>query len=390
MAAETIAAAGARVTVFDAMPSVGRKFLMAGRGGLNLTHSEALELFMARYGAASAHLDAAIASFPPQSLRDWSAALGQDTFVGSSGRVFPQAMKASPLLRGWLARLDALGVSIATRHRWQGWDGDRLVFNVPSGPTCVEARVTVLALGGASWPRLGSDGAWTSVLAARGIAIAPLQASNCGFLVQWSDVFRERYAGQPLKNIALAIGGRSVRGEIMLTEQGIEGNAVYALSADLRDAVLAKGRAVATLALRPDMSTAQLAGKLDQPRGKQSLSNVLRKQLHLSPAAIGLLQEMAITSGVPLAAMSPRDLAASLNAIPLTLSGIAPIDRAISTAGGVRFDQLDELFMLRDSPGTFVCGEMLDWDAPTGGYLLQASFATGRAAGLGVLEWLKR
>lgn len=388
MAAETIAQVGARVTVFDAMPSVGRKFLMAGRGGLNLTHSEPLPALIARYRESAPHLAAAIDAFPPQALREWSAALGQDTFVGSSGRVFPKAFKASPLLRAWLRRLNDSGVEIRTRHRWTGWDAQgALTFDAPDGVRRVEVRATVLALGGASWPRLGSDGAWTKPVSDKSIAIAPLRAANCGFGVVWSPLFRERFAGQPLKGIALSFGGESARGEIMLTQDGIEGGAVYALSAPLRAAILADGAAMVDVALRPDMARNELAAKLTAPRGKQSLSNHLRKTLNLSPAAIGLLHERAIASGVPL---SSDTLAERINSVPLKLKSIAPIARAISTAGGIVFDELDDDFMLRKMPGVFAAGEMLDWDAPTGGYLLQASFATGRAAGQGVLKWFGR
>lgn len=384
MAAETLSRAGVRVTVFDAMPSVGRKFLLAGRGGLNLTHSEPMPAFLARYREAAPHVAAAIEAFSPQALRDWSAALGQETFVGSSGRVFPAAFKASPLLRAWLLRLNASGVDIRVRHRWTGWDGQSLAFDTPAGPRRVAARATVLALGGASWPRLGSDGAWTSLLNAKGIRIAPLRPANCGFGVAWSALFRERFAGQPLKGVALSFAGERARGEMMLTQHGIEGGAVYALSALLREAIIADGDAMVMVALRPDLSRDALSAKLNAPRGKQSLSNYLRKVLRLSPAAIGLLQESAIASGI---ALSSDNLVERINAVPLHLVGIAPITRAISTAGGILFDELDEHAMLRQMPGVFVAGEMLDWDAPTGGYLLQASFATGRAAGLGALNW---
>ena len=387
MAAETIAQGGKRVVVFDAMPSAGRKFLMAGRGGLNLTHGEPLDAFLARYREASPHLAAAIDAFPPQALRDWSTALGQETFIGSSGRVFPKAFKASPLLRAWLRRLAATGVRLQLRHRWTGWDESRLAFDTPQGSRHVAVRATVLALGGASWPRLGSDGAWTALLEAKGISVAPLRAANCGFGVAWSALFRERFAGAPLKGVALSSAGQSVRGEMTLTQDGIEGGAVYALSGPLRDAILANGQALLTIALRPDMSRDALAAKLNAPRGKQSLSNHLRKVLHLSPPAIGLLQETAIALGVPLAS---QDLASLINAVPLQLTSVAPIGRAISTAGGISFDELDADFMLRKLPGVFAAGEMLDWDAPTGGYLLQASFATGRAAGTGALGWIRR
>jgi uncharacterized flavoprotein (TIGR03862 family) len=391
MAAEVIAQSGARVTIYDAMPSAGRKFLMAGRGGLNLTHSEALPAFLARYGTATRHLAPAIDAVSPEAVRTWSEVLGQPTFVGSSGRVFPEAFKASPLLRAWLRRLDGLGVQLALRHRWTGWDGDgRLLFQTPDGQRAVDARAAVLALGGASWPRLGSDGAWVAPLAAKGIAIAPLRAANCGFTVAWSDIFKDRFEGQPLKGIALSFGAHVVRGEAMITRGGLEGGGIYALSAELREAVIATGEATLLVALRPDLDTAELVAKLASPRGKQSLSTFLRKAIHLSPVAIGLLQEAAIASGASLASLSSASLAGLINSVPITLNGVAPIARVISTAGGIAFDELDADFMLRRLPGVFAAGEMLDWEAPTGGYLLQASFATGAAAGRGVLKYLAR
>jgi uncharacterized flavoprotein (TIGR03862 family) len=391
MAAEVLAQGGARVTVYDAMPSAGRKFLMAGRGGLNLTHSEPLPQFMPRYREAAAKLQAAIEAFPPDALRAWSEALGEPTFVGTSGRVFPNAFKASPLLRAWLRRLDASGVRFAFRHRWTGWDGEgRLLFQTRSGASVVAADATVLALGGASWPRLGSDGGWVDILAANGIAISKLRPANSGFTVAWSELFRDRFEGQPLKGVALTIGAHTVRGEAMITRGGIEGGAIYALSAELREAVLGIGQATLTIALRPDLGAAALTTRLSGTRGKQSLANFLRKAAQVSPVGIGLMQEAAIASGRPLASFSPAELAHLINAIPVQLTGVAPIDRAISTAGGVSFDELDADFMIRKLPGVFAAGEMLDWEAPTGGYLLQASFATGAAAGRGVLEWLKR
>ncbi|MGJ4902515.1 NAD(P)/FAD-dependent oxidoreductase [Bradyrhizobium sp. HKCCYLS2058] len=390
MAAEVLAGGGVAVTVYDAMPSVARKFLMAGRGGLNLTHSEELPLFLSRYRDAASWLAPAIQAFSPQQLRDWCEALGEPTFVGSSGRVFPVAMKASPLLRAWLRRLDAQGVRVALRHRWTGWDDrEHLTFETPNGPHTVAADATVLALGGASWPRLGSDGGWVPILAAKGVAIAPLRPANCGFTVGWSDIFRDRFEGQPLKGIALAFGERSVRGEAVVTRDGIEGGAVYALSAELREAVAVHGEAVLHVALRPDLAAADLIKKLSAPRGKQSFSNVLRKALQLSPVAIGLLQEAAKTQGLSLSSLPPDRLAALINALPIKLTGTAGLARAISSAGGIARDELDADYMLRRLPGVFAAGEMLNWEAPTGGYLLQASFATGAAAGKGVLKWLR-
>lgn len=391
MAAEALAHGGARVTVYDAMPSAGRKFLMAGRGGLNLTHSEPLADFLQRYREAMPHLRAAVEAFPPDALRDWSAALGQVTFVGSSGRVFPKTFKASPLLRAWLRRLDAAGVQFAFRHRWTGWDAKgRPQFQTSNGTHAVEADAMVLALGGASWPRLGSDGAWVDCLAAKGVTISKLRPANSGFTVAWSELFRNRFEGQPLKGVALTVGAHSVRGEAMITRSGIEGGAIYALSAELREAVLGIGQATLTIALRPDLDAAALTTRLSGTRGKQSLANFLRKAAQLSPVGIGLMQETAMASGRPLATLPPAELAHLVNAVPVQLTGIAPIERAISTAGGIAFDELDDHFMLRKLPGVFAAGEMLDWEAPTGGYLLQASFATGAAAGGGVLAWLKR
>ena len=389
MAAEVLAQAGQGVTVHDAMPSAGRKFLMAGRGGLNLTHSEALPAFLTRYGVAKEHLGPAIDALPPDVLREWSQALGQPTFVGSSGRVFPQSFKASPLLRAWLRRLDAMGVQFALRHRWTGWDeSGRLLFQTPDRQRNVEARATVLALGGASWPRLGSDGAWVEALGSKGVTISPLRPANCGFTVAWSDIFRARFEGHPLKGVALSFGPHTVRGEAVITRTGIEGGAIYALSAG--EAIADQGQATLRVALRPDLEINDLIARLSMPRGKQSFSNWLRKAAHLSAVGIGLLQEVAIASGVPLPSLSPAALAERINALPIQLNGVAPIERAISTAGGISFSELDADYMIRRLPGTFAAGEMLDWEAPTGGYLLQASFATGAAAGRGVLKWLAR
>jgi len=386
MAAETLARANIAVTLYDRMPSLARKFLMAGRGGLNLTHSEDLTRFLSRYGAAQRRLQPPLEAFPPQRLRAWSADLGQPTFVGSSGRVFPQAMKASPLLRAWLRRLDAAGVTVALRHRWTGWDENgALVFETPAGVVRATPDTTVLALGGASWPRLGSDGGWTEVLSRAGIAVSRLRPSNCGFRISWSEHMRARFAGQPLKTMALSFGGHRVRGEAVITRDGLEGGAIYALSAPLREAIDAAGEALLLVDLLPDMNAEDIARRLRAPRGKQSLSNLLRKALSLSHVAIGLAQEA--TQGT-LAAREPEAMALFLKAVPVTLTGVAPIDRAISTAGGVALDEIDDNFMLKKMPGVFVAGEMLDWEAPTGGYLLQACFATGAAAGEGALRHL--
>jgi uncharacterized flavoprotein (TIGR03862 family) len=387
MAAETLAAAGINVTLYDRMPSAGRKFLMAGRGGLNLTHSESPERFLSRYGHAEAPLARAIAAFPPAALREWSEGLGQPTFVGSSGRVFPKAMKASPLLRAWLQRLAGLGVSFAPRHLWTGWDqsGALRFTAAPSRAVIVRPAATILALGGASWPRLGSDGGWVAILRAHGIAVAPLRPSNCGFVVAWSDYLRGRFAGTPLKRIALTLRGESVRGEALVTERGIEGGAVYALSAAIRDA-LAEGRdAVIAIDLRPDATAAELARRLSAPRKRQSLANFLRKTLGLAPVAVALLHETK-EGALP---ADPEALARRIKSVPLRLVAPFGIERAISSAGGIPFAELDESLMLRKMPGVFAAGEMLDWEAPTGGYLLQACFATGVLAARGALGWIE-
>jgi uncharacterized flavoprotein (TIGR03862 family) len=386
MAAETLARANIAVTIYERMPSLGRKFLMAGRGGLNLTHSEDVARFASRYGAAEPHLRRVIDAFPPERLRNWSADLGQPTFVGTSGRVFPQAMKASPLLRAWLRRLESMGVKVALRHRWTGWDGGgALMFDTPDGIVRATADVTVLALGGASWPRLGSDGGWVDILARHGVAITPLRPSNCGFRVAWSDHLRARLEGQPLKPVALSCGGQRVRGEAVITRDGIEGGAIYALSPLLREAIDASGEAKLIVDLLPEMDLDAATRRLSAPRGKQSLSNVLRKTLSLSPVAIALAQDIAKGK---LGALAPDAMAAFLKGVPVALTGVAPIERAISTAGGVGFVEIDGSFMLKTKPGVFIAGEMLDWEAPTGGYLLQACFGTGVAAGEGALRYL--
>src|SRR4051794_6939047 len=391
MAAEILAQGGARVTGYDRMPSLGRKLLLAGRGGLNLTHSEELPRFLSRYGAAAPHLRLAIEAFPPAAVRAWCEGLGQDTFVGSSGRVFPKAFKTSPLLRAWLRRLDGAGVTFKLRHHWLGWDqqGDAL-FDTPEGPVSVHADAVVLALGGGSWPRLGADGGWVDALTNAGVAVTPLKPANCGFIVNWSEVFRERFEGQPLKRIGLSFGAQSVRGEALITRQGLEGGGIYALAAPLREAIATGGEAELYIALRPDLTVAELQRRLDAPRYKQSLSTFLRKTVNLSPPAIGLLHEAIASTPGRFAEMDAPGLAALINTVPVRLVGTASLDRAISTAGGVSFDAVDDAFMLRARPGVFVAGEMLDCEAPTGGYLLQASFATGVAAARGALTWFAR
>ena len=385
LAAAELLAPQCRVTIYERMPSPGRKLLMAGRGGLNITHSEPLETFLRQYEAAEPWLRPAIEAFPPAALREWAEALGQPCFVGSSGRVFPRAMKASPLLRAWLARLDNLGVTLRTRCRFTGFDTEGVVrFETLDGQERIHPDATLLALGGASWARLGSDGAWSGPLAEAGVPTVPFRPANCGFVVGWSAPFAERHAGTPLKSVALRFGERTARGDLIVTADGLEGGAMYPLAAALRDEIERSGSAVLTLDLRPDMQTSELAARLARVRGRESLSNTLRKALALAPVAIGLLRE---TGDAP----PPRDpaaLAGLLKALPIVLTAPADMDRAISTAGGVARTGVDDRFMLHARPGSFVAGEMLDWEAPTGGYLLQASIATGRAAAQGLLAWL--
>ena len=381
MAAETLAKAGAPVVVHERMPSVGRKLLMAGRGGLNLTHTEAKGSFLSRYAEAEGPISDWLDAFSPDDLTEWAHGLDQPTFVGSSGRVFPKAMKASPLLRAWLARLAELGVEIRTRSRWTGWRDGALVFDTPEGERIEHPAATLLALGGASWPRLGSDGAWVPLLEDQGVGVSPLVPANAGFDVAWSDILVERFAGEVVKPATLTFGDRTVRGELVVTRYGVEGGAIYALSAALREAIAAEGSATLVVDLRPDLSEEALAERLARPRGKDSVTNHLRKAGGLSPVAIAVLREIGeVPPGAP-------KLAKRIKAIRLKLTGVQGLERAISTAGGVRFDALNPTLMLTTRPGVFVAGEMIDWEAPTGGYLLQASLASGVVAAQGVLRW---
>ncbi|MGZ9097845.1 MAG: NAD(P)/FAD-dependent oxidoreductase [Micavibrio sp.] len=387
MAAEVIASAGHAVTVYERKPTPGRKFLMAGRGGLNLTHSEEYEPFIARYGRAAEWLAPVIQKFPPSALQDWCEGLGQPTFVGTSGRIFPESLKASPLLRAWKARLDQLGVRFVFQQDWTGWDADGslLIADEQGQVTTIKPDATILALGGASWPKLGSDGGWVAILKAQGIPVTPLRPANCGFAVAWSDHFRERFAGQPLKPVTLRFAGKTVQGEVMITANGVEGGAIYALSAALRDEIDLNGAATMMCDLRPGLSAADLVERLQTPRGSQSLSTYLQKSGGLSPVAINLIREVA---GKDIPDQTPHALAQQIKNLPLTVTAPFPLDRAISTAGGIPRDAFDDHFMLRARPGVFVAGEMLDWEAPTGGYLLQATFSTAVAAANGVLDWL--
>ncbi len=391
MAAEALAEAGVEVDLYDAMPSVGRKFLLAGKGGLNLTHSEPLAPFVGRYGEAREQVAQWLDAFGPQALREWAQGLGVDTFVGTSGRVFPTDMKAAPLLRTWLHRLRASGVRLHMRHRWLGWaeaeqGGARaLRFASPSAEVVVHADAIVLALGGASWARLGSDGAWVPLLAERGVPIAPLRPSNCGFdVARWSDHLRTKFAGAPLKNVALRCGEFAQRGEFVLTATGIEGSLVYAASATLREAIAAHGQAVAEIDLLPERSAEYVRAEVARPRGSRSMSTHLKSRLGLDGVKAALLHELLPRETFADAAA----LVAAIKALPITLVAARPIDEAISTAGGVRLAELDAHCMLKQLPGVFCAGEMLDWEAPTGGYLLTASMASGLVAGRGAAAWL--
>ena len=389
MAAEVLAEQGLAVALYDAMPSVGRKFLLAGVGGMNITHAEALPEFINRYGERRQQIGQLLQDFSPDQLRQWIHGLGIDTFVGSSGRVFPSDMKAAPLLRAWLRRLRELGVVIHTRQRWLGWTNDgALRFAGPQGEHKVAARATLLALGGGSWRRLGSDGAWLPWLAERGVQVAPLQPSNCGFVSQpWSELFGERFAGAPVKPVALSLGDDAPRqGEFVITTQGVEGSLVYALSAAIREQINRNGQARVWLDLLPGRSVEKVASLLSKPRGRKSLSNHLRSQLGLEGVRAALLRELGDARQFD----EPLALAHQLKRLPLVLLRTQPLDEAISSAGGVAFEALDEGLMLRQLPGVFCAGEMLDWEAPTGGYLLTACFASGRAAARGLANWLRQ
>jgi uncharacterized flavoprotein (TIGR03862 family) len=396
MAAQILVDAGVTVHLFDAMPSVGRKFLLAGKGGLNLTHSEGADTFSGRYGARRDAIERVLKDFDATALREWAQSLGIETFVGTSGRVFPKDMKAAPLLRAWLHRLrhpaTGEGVQFHMRHRWLGWGEDNaLMFDTPQGPVAVQAGAVVLALGGGSWGRLGSNGAWVPLLAQKGVAVAPLLPSNGGFEVKggWSEHFKTRFAGQPFKSVAISLDaahGESWRrkGEFVATEQGVEGSLIYAASALLRDEIIRSGSATFYLDLLPDMSAEKVLQEVSHPRGSRSLSSHLKSRLNLDGIKAAMLHELLDKAAVN----DPALLAAAIKALPVTLQAMRPIDEAISSAGGVLFEVVTPGLMLEQLPGVFCAGEMLDWEAPTGGYLLHASFATGRTAGQGVLQWL--
>jgi uncharacterized flavoprotein (TIGR03862 family) len=384
-AAEGLAASGVEVDLYDAMRSVGRKFLLAGIGGLNLTHSESIEPFLARYGARRTVLEPFVRAFDPAALREWAHGLGVETFVGTSRRVFPREMKAAPLLRAWLRRLRAAGVRFRVQHRWRGWHEHRLRFATPQGERLVTSDAVVLALGGGSWPKLGSDGGWVPILRERAVDVRDLVPANCGFDVAWSAHLRERYAGAPLKSVILDYDGEQRRGECVVTASGVEGSLIYAFSARLRDAIAARGPAVIHLDLAPDRTRERLARELASPRASRSIANHWRMRAGIEGVKAALLREVLPAEAL----VDPARVAATIKALPLRLVAPRPLDEAISSAGGVAFDALDERLMLRARPGVFCAGEMLDWEAPTGGYLLTACFATGRAAARGALQWLR-
>jgi uncharacterized flavoprotein (TIGR03862 family) len=386
MAAEVLSAAGHGVTVYDAMPTVSRKFLLAGKSGLNITHSEDYSRFVARFGAAADRLRPALDHFTPADVQTWAAELGTETFIGSSGRVFPKAMKASPLLRAWLRRLEAQGVRVLTRHRWTGFADNGFTFETPEGTKIVEGDTALLALGGASWPKLGSDGAWVPWLVEKGTDVTALCPANCGFDVEWDDGFRERFAGEPVKSVTATSRAGAFSGEFVITQTGVEGSLIYAHAASLRDQMQSEGSAILTLDLAPGRTVERLARDLARQYSKASFSNRLRKGAGIDGVKIALLRRFADAADL----VDPQRLATCIKALPLALSRPRPIAEAISSAGGVAWNAIDDGYMLKAVPGVFIAGEMLDWEAPTGGYLLTACLATGRAAAKGMETWLNR
>jgi len=386
MAAEVLVEQGADVHIFDAMPSLGRKFLMAGKSGLNLSHSERHEAFFSRFGAAQERLEPSLQEFTSAAIRTWAYNLGIETFVGTSGRIFPKDFKAAPLLRAWLHQLRERGATIHVRHKWVGWKDGALCFNTPGGMTEVRADATILALGGGSWPKLGSDAAWIPILQEQGVEIAPLRPANCGFDVKWSDFFKEKFAGAPLKSVRLAFAGQKIPGDAVVSQDGIEGGPVYTLSAVLRGAIERDKAATLSIDLSPGRSRSELIEALSLPRGKKSMATHLKRTVRISGVKAALLHECLKADVFT----DPARLAAAIKAVPVRVLKPRPLEEAISSAGGVKLDALDEGFMLNAMPGVFCSGEMLDWEAPTGGYLLSGCFATGRTAGAAAAAWLNQ
>ena len=391
MAAEVLSEHGVKVDVYDSMPSLGRKFLMAGKSGLNLTHSELFEKFVSRYGKRKGEVEKWLLNFTPDDLREWARGLGVETFVGTSGRVFPNEMKASPLLRAWLKRLDEAGVNFHLRHRWNGvitaedGGGSRIEFETPDGVKTIKADAVILSLGGGSWRRLGSDGAWVDWLSQAGVKVEALKPSNCGFDVAWSPVFKEKFEGHPIKSVVLSFESFHQQGEFIITKEGVEGSLIYAASALMRDEIFTNGKAVMRLDLAPDKTEAQLIEKLSRPRGSRSMASHLEKTVGMKGVKAGLLREFVPKNEFE----NMERLAFYIKNLPVPLIATRPLDEAISTAGGVMFNSLDENLMLKKIPAVFCAGEMLDWEAPTGGYLLTACFASGRWAGAGVIRWMR-
>jgi len=386
MAAEVLGAAGHRVTVYEAMPTVGRKFLLAGKSGLNITHAEDYAAFQTRFGTASGRLRGALDAFTPDDVRNWAAGLGTETFVGSSNRVFPRAMKASPLLRSWLRRLEERGVEIRTRHHWTGFEGDGFLIESPNGQEVIRPAAVLLALGGASWPRLGSDAAWTGWLEGKGVVVSPFRPANCGFDVSWSQVMRDRYGGAPVKGVTATSPAGTFPGEFVISVHGIEGSLVYNHAAALRDALEVDGHAGLAIDLAPGRTIDRLAADLARQDRKASFATRLRKGAGLEGVKVALLRDVFPTA----ASCDASHLARMIKKLVIPVSRPRPIEEAISSAGGVAFDSVDDNCMLKGLPGVFVAGEMLDWEAPTGGYLMTACLATGRAAACGIVDWLER
>lgn len=386
MAAEVLSQSGAKIDLYDSMPSLGRKLLMAGKSGLNLTHSEPYEIFITRYGSKQAQMLKHLQHFKPDDLMAWAKVLKVETFVGSSGRVFPKEMKASPLLRAWLQRLQAGGVSFHPRHRWSGWRGQHLVFDSPDGLVKIKPDATVLALGGASWPKLGSRGEWVTWLEQCGIEVIPFRPANCGFIVNWSKYFSEKFQGQPLKSVVISFKNFKRQGEFIVTKTGVEGSLIYTASAMLRDEIESTGSAILRLDLAPHLSKTKLLMALARPRGSRSMSSHIKKTVGIQGVKLGLLYEFIAKEDFD----DYEKLAEAIKAICVPLTAATPLATAISSAGGVAFTELDEHLMLKKMPGVFCAGEMLDWEAPTGGYLLTACFATGKTAGKGALGWLSQ
>lgn len=387
MAAEVLLESGLQVSLYEAQPSPGRKFLVAGKGGLNLTHSEPHDVFLSHYGARRPQIEPLLDAFGPKEIREWAHGLGIETYIGSSGRVFPTEMGAGPLLKAWLEKLLASGLQIHTRHRWVGWGKDgALHFETPEGEKSLKADAIILALGGGSRPELGSNGSWVPFLAARSIEIAPLKPANCGFDIPWTPYFRDKFEGKPVKPAAITFQDQRKLGEFIITDYGVEGSLIYAISAQARDEIEEAGQAIIELDLTPEWTEEKVIEKLSRPRGSQSTSKYLKRTVNISGVKSGLLWEFVKREDFA----NPERLASAIKSLPITLAAPRPLEEAISTAGGVSFESLDEHLMLQALPGVFCAGEMLDWEAPTGGYLLSACFSSGHTAGLGVLDWLDR